>query len=58
MCGEYGTNSSIYQRLKGSPPRVRGIPIDMIGGDVHVGITPACAGNTLKSLIEPDAKMI
>ena len=58
VCGEYLELTERGRSAMGSPPRVRGIRTRVLHPARRTGITPACAGNTLKSLIEPDAKMI
>ena len=48
LCGEYYIRRLENDGEIGSPPPVRGIlPFRQESGRVH-GITPACAGNTLK----------
>ena len=43
--------------MAGSPPRVRGKPVAVSGIAVTYGITPACAGKTLRkwriSVVDP-----
>ena len=46
--GEYRTHQLFARRLKGSPPLARGIQCLSCPVVSHLGITPACAGNTLK----------
>ena len=58
VCGEYFLTLGIRTAILGSPPRVRGVRNLLPEEPSALGITPACAGSTLKSLIEPDAKMI
>ncbi len=48
VCGEYRPNTDLQAVKWGSPPRVRGIPKFIILRISAVGITPACAGNTLR----------
>ena len=45
-CGEYSTGSGQSTRGRGSPPRMRGILIWVLGNTVACRITPAHAGNT------------
>ena len=47
MCGEYGKMANSPRPPSGSPPRVRGILHLSDLPDNGMGITPACAGNTL-----------
>ncbi len=56
VCGE---NTLLFQSLRvqmGSPPRVRGKPINPLSSPATVGITPACAGKTFQAVYkqEPD----
>ena len=46
--GEYGDMSCNPQVVMGSPPLARGIPFQFHPSASLPGITPACAGNTLK----------
>ena len=46
VCGEYVFRTGKITPIKGSPPRVRGIRPGAPGPGQHLGITPACAGNT------------
>ena len=46
--GEYFNGPHVLNSSTGSPPLARGIPPDIIRRDPILGITPACAGNTLK----------
>ena len=46
VCGENGTQSSIFRPVVGSPPRVRGKLKGKIFFIAMCGITPACAGKT------------
>ena len=46
VCGEYIISLDKETVETGSPPRVRGIPIDFDFFVFVLGITPACAGNT------------
>ena len=47
MCGEYALSIKCAASLAGSPPRVRGIHAGPVHLPADLGITPACAGNTL-----------
>ena len=47
VCGEYMRGLVLKTSGEGSPPRVRGILDVGLDAQVIVGITPACAGNTL-----------
>ena len=46
--GEYQTAPRRHLRYQGSPPLARGILPNFRGQIPQAGITPACAGNTLK----------
>ena len=46
-CGEYLEREASILTLTGSPPRMRGIPVQLIQRAFPQGITPAHAGNTL-----------
>ena len=46
VCGEYSASQVANSATLGSPPRVRGIPVNVFDRHVGDGITPACAGNT------------
>ena len=47
VCGEHGISGEEFNRLPGSPPRVRGT-LHLSHEDCHLSrITPACAGNTI-----------
>ena len=46
VCGEYRQLVRAGEPVRGSPPRVWGIPDEGIRGDRHDGITPTCVGNT------------
>ena len=46
MCGEQQIISFFFNRLSGSPPRVRGTELLTIWPGGEYGITPACAGNS------------
>ena len=46
VCGEQACGSCKEDRMKGSPPRVRGTGLSMTCPSSSVGITPACAGNS------------
>ena len=45
VCGEQFFLNGVFQKMKGSPPRVRGTGFCKIGLPPRLGITPACAGN-------------
>ena len=45
-CGEYVSMASTLLMYGGSPPRMRGIPVNQGSQLGHDGITPAHAGNT------------
>ena len=45
-CGAYSKEKNIQNMLQGSPPRMRGLLIQMIIGHAGDGITPAHAGLT------------
>ena len=47
MCGEQVISPLFLRQISGSPPRVRGTDADIVVDKFHVGITPACAGNSL-----------
>ena len=47
MRGEYREKEREQQEQKGSPPHARGIRIIEELDKIAIGITPACAGNTL-----------
>ena len=46
VCGEHPTFLPSIVALMGSSPRVRGTPFHIAIPAVHLGIIPACAGNT------------
>ena len=46
VCGEYSPKYNHTNTCRGSPPRVRGIPLTFHSSVLGYGITPACAGNT------------
>ena len=46
MRGEYMSNLALTKQRKGSPPHARGILLCFWEIFLHMGITPACAGNT------------
>ena len=48
VCGNYASSPSLRFPLPGSPPRVRELLRGVTRGGVAQGITPACAGITLK----------
>ena len=48
MCGEKDKAKEMGATTKGSPPRMRGKAVEMkLAGTVH-GITPACAGKSVR----------
>ena len=51
VCGEYPQKTSPRASGRGSPPRVRGIPIWLKNVMQVARITPACAGNTIFGLL-------
>ena len=51
MRGEYLYPKRHAQPIQGSPPHARGIPDEEFAKLPPVGITPACAGNTLREQI-------
>ena len=53
--GEYETDVAKKQTNKGSPPLARGILYKYLQNNRAMGITPACAGNTI-FLIAADCK--
>ena len=53
MCGEHLLESQAFAILVGSPPHVRGTRLCECNRLCRIGITPACAGNTLR-LRSPD----
>ena len=46
-CGEYPDDVCFFNGGSGSPPRMRGIPINISHANVVIRITPAHAGNTI-----------
>ncbi len=52
MCGEYFHTAVATATIPGSPPRVRGILENEARAYAHYGITPACAGNTPREVLE------
>ena len=46
MCGEHHLSFQLVPYLQGSPPHVRGTPIQALAACFLLRITPACAGNT------------
>ena len=54
VCGENGTQSSIFRPVVGSPPRVRGKLKGKIFFIAMCGITPACAGKTKRPSASPN----
>ena len=49
VCGENDAAAELHIPELGSPPRVRGKPPEAMGRERGEGITPACAGKTLRS---------
>ena len=49
VCGEKAIVKSPSDKLKGSPPRVRGKGLLQMAGRSEPGITPACAGKSFRS---------
>ena len=47
MRGEYQLERAFKSEAEGSPPLARGIPLYLSDEDKALGITPACAGNTV-----------
>ena len=52
MCGEQQYPASDLTDEKGSPPRVRGTAVSASVRARRLGITPACAGNSVTMLAE------
>ena len=50
MCGDYGHDQLTGADRRGSPPHVRGLLDHRHGIGQHIGITPACAGTTVRQL--------
>jgi len=48
VCGEQRKGMDYEFTLMGSPPRVRGTAGGTLSPRIHIGITPACAGNSHK----------
>ena len=48
MRGEHESNMDEIKELLGSPPHARGTLSGGAIGRYRIGITPACAGNTLR----------
>ena len=46
VCGEKFTRMSVVASMRGSPPRMRGKDVEMIGEIVDIRITPAYAGKS------------
>ena len=46
VCGEKPCGAGRWPGLAGSPPRMRGKALELFGGAVVDGITPACAGKS------------
>ena len=57
MCGENVDDDDKLKNEAGSPPRVRGKPRRVVSAAGAEGITPACAGKTLRkwriSVVDP-----
>ena len=53
VCGEQYFFGDAWPMAAGSPPRVRGTVVHGGLGDVDDGITPACAGNSIRPLHGP-----
>ena len=51
MCGENEDNFRGFNYRLGSPPRVRGKPVQCLPETLRKRITPACAGKTLAHLL-------
>ena len=51
MCGKYLHTKEKHNRSAGSPPHVREVLHFHLGMLVVIGITPACAGSTKKSIL-------
>ena len=51
VCGEQFFLNGVFQKMKGSPPRVRGTADAPRRRNVDEGITPACAGNRLRRIV-------
>ena len=47
MCGEQFSDANAVVRMRGSPPRVRGTGVAVLGRSRTHRITPACAGNSM-----------
>ena len=52
MCGENEEAKQVCEQLAGSPPRVRGKPKIPAKYVFKVGITPACAGKTIRLMVK------
>ena len=50
VCGEHQNALFLMRTFQGSSPRVRGTPTAQRWRPAEVGIIPACAGNTIRSL--------
>ena len=48
VCGEQRMSAFDFWMVRGSPPRVRGTGVSCKMDLEQVGITPACAGNSLR----------
>ena len=55
MCGEHSFSSVIALTCAGSPPHVRGTRRCWTLLRLMLGITPACAGNTIINELQPKA---
>ena len=51
MCGEQPHVNPAKLKAMGSPPRVRGTALRGVGIQIDVGITPACAGNSMSAAV-------
>ena len=49
VCGEQGAIDGLFSVRQGSPPRVRGTAVSASVRARRLGITPACAGNSISS---------
>ena len=56
MCGEQPLRPYSPRRSPGSPPRVRGTDLPRLIQLAVFGITPACAGNSVRDAFAPAAK--
>ena len=53
MRGEHSCNRNVGMSHKGSPPHARGTQPSKNASSFPLGITPACAGNTLMASSDP-----